>query len=393
MGCYHARFHFAGKFSPRPLRTKAYMRGFPWLRNADKAAVDLANFFVDQCVRLAKLQCAVGGFFLPEQLGKVHTIEIPGSIWDFPELRELVEQTSSATWPIHQCFFGAESPKPTRLASNLPGAIRFGQCWPMLDSEGSYMGPLGHCPHHHTEPLLGQSATGWKTSSSAAYPALFCTFLARLIFSATAALRQVAHGMDSLHYHPAEALAEAILHSGHLPLKEDVLACFELLPRTRAHKATGHQEEGSAFFAGANWEAAGLVLRQNSFIFPMSCTLICKFIRHLDKAHEFAAFVIMQNVCSSPRRDMRNSWKPNLVAAVSDFEQGGIWHESPGGSDWREIEGQWRRGEVISLQPRSPPGHTFIPQSCGRATDALSLPTSQSSWSIFHRLMLPICWA
>ena len=131
---------------------------------------------------MAKLQCSVGGFFLlehPEQLGKVRAGEVPGSIWDFSELRELIEQSSSATWPVHQCFFGAESPKPTRLASNLPEAVRFGQCWHILDSEGSYLGPLGQCPHNHTEPLIGQSTTTWKTTAAAAYPALFCSFLAR----------------------------------------------------------------------------------------------------------------------------------------------------------------------------------------------------------------------
>ena len=42
-----ARFHYAGKFGPRPLRTRAYMRGFPWLRDSDKNSVELANYFVD----------------------------------------------------------------------------------------------------------------------------------------------------------------------------------------------------------------------------------------------------------------------------------------------------------------------------------------------------------
>ena len=130
--------------------------------------------------------------------------------------------------------------------------------------------------------------------------------------------------MDSQLCHPAEALAEVILHSGNVPLREDILACFELLPRTRAHKATGDVAEGSAFFSGANWEAGGLVLRQNSFDFPMSSSLVCKFISHLEPEHEFAAFVILQNVCSASHRDMRNSLKPNLVVALSDFQQGGI---------------------------------------------------------------------
>ena len=42
-----ARFNYAGANGPRPLRTRAHPRGFPWLRRADLSSVLLANYFVD----------------------------------------------------------------------------------------------------------------------------------------------------------------------------------------------------------------------------------------------------------------------------------------------------------------------------------------------------------
>ena len=236
---------------PRPLRTNVFPRGFPWLRNHDAEQVQLANFFVDRSIALASTQVSTGGFFLfehPEQLGAVKTGHIPGSIWDFPSMRELIESSQSATWGIRQCFFGSETPKPTRLGSNLPGAWRFGQCWHVLDESGKYLGPLGTCPHDHDSALIGRCQDGWRTAAAAAYPPMFCEYLARLILSATTSVRSVAEHLDAPHAHPAEALSQVLLQTGQAPLPDDILAVFELLPHTRAHASTGDQGQGKAFF-------------------------------------------------------------------------------------------------------------------------------------------------
>ena len=180
-----ARFHFAGNNGPRPLRTRAHLRGFPWLRNSDLHAVALANFFIDKCIELAGLQASIGKYFIFE----LPSGDIPGSVWDFPSMRSLVETCGAATWPLHQCFFGADSAKPTRLASNLR-------------------------PRDHGKPLLGRENNEWRTSAAAAYPPLFCDFLARMLLSALGEPRQVGQGLDSTFVHPAEALSEALLHSG-----------------------------------------------------------------------------------------------------------------------------------------------------------------------------------
>ncbi|CAE7518044.1 unnamed protein product, partial [Symbiodinium pilosum] len=295
-----------------------------------------------------------GGFFLfehPEPLGTVKTGDVPGSVWDFPNMRSLIESTQSATWGIHQCFFGSETPKPTRLGSNLPEALRFGQCWHILDESGKYLGPLGMCPHNHDVALIGRDEAGWKTSAAAAYPPLFCEYLARLIFSATTGIQSVAESWAASHVHPAEALSQVLLQANQTPLPEDILAVFELLPHTRAHPGTGDSDPGKAFFAGANWEQAGFIVRDNTFSFPSSCQLICKFIQSVSRSHHFAAFVILKEVKSACHRDLRNADYPNLVYALSKFSGGGVWQQAEQGTEWRFFLDTWMCGEVLPLQP------------------------------------------
>ena len=147
---------------------------------------NLGNYFFEQSLQVAAAVCAQGGFFIlehPEQLGRVATGDIPGSVWDWPEVRDFVHSSGAA---LHQCLFGAETSKPTRFASNLPAAQVFGVNWRSLQEDGTYAGPLGQCPHSHDSRLIGFSE-GWRSSKAAAYPPELCKYLAFLIFSATSA--------------------------------------------------------------------------------------------------------------------------------------------------------------------------------------------------------------
>ena len=78
-----ARFQFQQHPGPKPLRTRAWPRGFPWLSNANKAKVEEANAFVDRCLQACHVVSEAGGYFIlehPEDLGAVRG-EHPGSIW------------------------------------------------------------------------------------------------------------------------------------------------------------------------------------------------------------------------------------------------------------------------------------------------------------------------
>ena len=175
---------------PRPVRTKAWPRGFPWLSNANKQKVAEANFFVDKCVEACERAANSNGFFIlehPEDLGVVDD-EHPGSIWQWQEILELIPKCNACCFAIHQCRFGAITPKPTRLLTNLQVSdSRCHMSLPKFDRLGFYKGPLPRkCGHRHSHTLIGKTGARWNTSPSAAYPPQMCQFLANLILHAAA---------------------------------------------------------------------------------------------------------------------------------------------------------------------------------------------------------------
>ena len=175
---------------PRPVRTKAWPRGFPWLSNANKQKVAEANFFVDKCIEACERAANSNGFFIlehPEDLGVVDD-EHPGSIWQWQEVLELIPKCNACCFAIHQCRFGAITPKPTRLLTNLQVTDpRCHKSLPKFDRLGFYKGPLPRkCGHRHSHTLIGKTGTRWNTSPSAAYPPQMCQFLADLILHAAA---------------------------------------------------------------------------------------------------------------------------------------------------------------------------------------------------------------
>lgn len=105
-----ARFQYRLHPGPRPLRSKTWPRGFPWLSNSNSLIVQEANRFVDRCIEACQICRASAGHFLfehPEDLGVVHG-EHPGSVWQWPEIRELIASTTAQCFAIHQCHFGLD---------------------------------------------------------------------------------------------------------------------------------------------------------------------------------------------------------------------------------------------------------------------------------------------
>ena len=186
-----ARFQYRLHPGPRPLRSKTWPRGFPWLSNSNSLIVQEANRFVDRCIEACQICRASAIHFLfehPEDLGVVHG-EHPGSVWQWPEIRELIASTTAQCFAIHQCHFGADTPKPTRFLTTMhtqdPRCL---QTLPRFDKLGFYKGPLPRdCGHVHARKLIGKSKGTWNTGPSASYPPLLCEFLAGLVLSAHAA--------------------------------------------------------------------------------------------------------------------------------------------------------------------------------------------------------------
>ena len=116
-----ARFQHRHHPGPKPLRTRVWPRGFPWLSAANRAKVEEANKFVDHCIAACHIVSETGGYFIlehPEDLGAVGG-EQPGSIWQWPETLELIPRCNAVSFAVHQCQFGAATPKPTRFLTNM----------------------------------------------------------------------------------------------------------------------------------------------------------------------------------------------------------------------------------------------------------------------------------
>ena len=167
------------------MRSRTWPKGFPWLSKQNADLVAEANEFVLQCINACYVCAQHGGWFLnehPEDLGVVYG-EVPGSIWQWDEINNLLAWCNGFTMTIHQCQFGALTSKLTRLMCNF--SIEDRRCHKGFPTfkKIRYLGPLPeHCGHNHVHKLMGKTGTRWNTSPSAAYPPGLCQFIADEIF-------------------------------------------------------------------------------------------------------------------------------------------------------------------------------------------------------------------
>ena len=197
---------------PPPLRSSAFPFGFPWLRNSDADKVRTANYFISQTLSACGIAAQAGGAYFiehPEDLGVTSSKEVPASIWQWPEVRDLQVQTHAITFAIFQCIYEAPTSKPTRFLTTLRAFLDAPPAfatWPRFDSQGRYVGPLPpRCPHgKHQKALVGRSGHEWATKGSAAYPPLMCEWIAHAVLDSAPKGIRVA-----LHPKPAQVQEEA----------------------------------------------------------------------------------------------------------------------------------------------------------------------------------------
>ena len=339
-----ARHRSLGKGGPVPLRSSLYPWGFPWLSTTNQAKAQLANFFVKQCFLAIESQIQANKFWMlehPEDLGKTKSGEFSASIWQLPELRALVDMSGS-TWAVHQCIFGAETSKPTRLASNLPACAQLGKSWPSLSSGGDYAGPLLCCPHGSRPPLIGFRHGQFATSGAEAYPSAFCKYLAQFILSALAA----ANTGDISSSEDAEQLSRRLLQGS--PTVPSALSVALRLPREDAHKATMAQH-GGAFYAGAFLRGGLYGLRAACRSHPNSVQVFTALLRQHFPGRLFSSLGVFVNIQTAMHRDSRNAAHPNLLFALSSFTGGQVWCESPEGTVSRIVQGVPTPGVLLEV--------------------------------------------
>ena len=347
-----SRATFANRAGPPPLRNSDWPEGFPWLSGALKVKAETGTALVRRALSMAVLASAENIPWLiehPEFLGAT-AAGTPASIWTWEEAVQVFRSTQAASVAFHQCAFGAQHRKPTRVAGTWYGLRTLGVAgWPRLDRSQHYRGPLARsCGHTHA-PLIGTDAEGhFATGPSAAYPPGLCKALASLavlsvqrrlsIESGTGAGQArssdtVENVTSAATVHQAEALALRCRQSA--PTVEDLLEMFELLPgETMARDGTTWKDSKS-FAIGAFAVGGSLAgLRRTSKEFPGVARVLCNFVRGLDPGFSFSAIAIFRNLQTSPHRDSGNArGSRNLVVGLTSFTGGGIWTQAAGGQE------------------------------------------------------------
>ena len=184
-----SRCNYSSKPGARPCRSKEFPWGFLNSGPHQKARAEQGNEFIHFCIRAVEATltarkrhghtCRVL-WEHPEDLGTTPK-GTPASIWQLSEIRRFVcDEHGFYTVVGHQCPFGVDYAKPTRLLSDIPGVKSFGvEGWPTFRHNGSYAGPLAHCGHDHRTPTHGSNDSGgFNSSSKAAYPPKMCVFFA-----------------------------------------------------------------------------------------------------------------------------------------------------------------------------------------------------------------------
>ena len=94
-----SRARFANKQGPRPVRSQEHPRGFPWL-GKERKEVNEANLLVDFSAKVLAEQFKHDGYMgiieHPEHLGTT-TNGMPGTIWEWPAIKQLVQQKGVQT--------------------------------------------------------------------------------------------------------------------------------------------------------------------------------------------------------------------------------------------------------------------------------------------------------
>ena len=198
----HSRASWSNSFGPRPLRSRAWPLGFPWLAGKVKAKAELANTLVEFSWRIVQLvmrlrrECKHFPFCLlehPEDLGNVkygNPGSCPASIWQ-GRMCKLAVKESWHCIGIRQCDFDAPTPKPTRLLISPDGSswLKFFplgvDLLPVFNDLGDYVGPIKRCSHWHEVKLTrSQPCSGpFRTAMAAQYPSSMCRAIALLAIS------------------------------------------------------------------------------------------------------------------------------------------------------------------------------------------------------------------
>ena len=225
---YSRARHFYNKSpGPRPIRSRDFPLGFPWLSVSNRRKAEEGTALASKMWQLFDIAREIGSHFLggfPEDLGATST-GVPASIWQMDAFFATLANPGVITMALFQCEFGAKTPKPTRLISDLQGFEGpYHKGIPIFTADWKYLGPLPKCCPHpgQHEQLIGLDSSGkWKTGPAAHYPGELCLFIAKAI-ATTWQLHSVASRGSSLPTEPRKS-GPSHLDGGNGPSDADSL--------------------------------------------------------------------------------------------------------------------------------------------------------------------------
>lgn len=122
----------------------------------------------------------------PEDLGRASNERVPGhqpaSMWQFHQFHSLLRMAGISAVVFPQSAFGQDPVKPTRFLMKCEAPLHpsMRQGPPMFDPEGWYSGPLEKL---QGKPMIGKKDGKFCASDAAAWPPLWCQWVAKAIIT------------------------------------------------------------------------------------------------------------------------------------------------------------------------------------------------------------------
>ena len=359
---------------PKPVRSRLYPLGFPWLSDNLLELARQGNQFIDFFFQVCFATLDARADFLlehPEDLGRTRSGHTPASIWQLEDAHRLFSHERVFTFAVYQCGFLAKSPKPTRFLTSIKAAKNMPFSGPpKFDKSDCYAGPLPRfCGHKDHDSLVGMGSSGqWKTTPAAAYPPLLCKQIAEWAFSVfdgggaktsdwdldTSGQGIAFHSEElSLSSEPpfdneAECLAAKALKIG-LVSEAQLLALSLLLPdEDRVRESDIQAPDQRSFTTGAFCHHGRAGLRKNMGAFPRCSQLLARLMASQFSGEPFTSLALCRDICQPPHKDTTNGRFNNLLLACSTFRDGGLWIEDPSGDSSRHVNGRSMVGRVLA---------------------------------------------
>ena len=151
----------------------------------------------------------------------------------------------------------------------------------------------------------------------------------------------------------AEQFAGRLLESRRDPTRQEICALFGLLPcDSPSAPASSNLAAVCSFRTGMISREGIPLLADACHEYPLTTEIMTSFVRAVMPGHRFTTVVIYCNVSTKMHRDTDNESTTSGVVALSRFEGGEIWVESPEGEVTQMVEGSLVRGKLLHVGSR-----------------------------------------